>query len=195
MMNDFERIRSVTDYRTPSTFRGYCFIMLEVIPIVFSPAFAKIGYPHDFLMALYSCITVSVILVTLNNIMEDLEDPFDGVGVDDLNTAVLTEPVLLMYKPLTVHSHDQLRVSKIFNLREKRSSELEKKQRSVENIYQTRKKVIDFERKKNQSGTETNINIVWEEDIERKKLSASTPNLTTTGGKSSLISPSRKALH
>jgi len=45
--------------------------------------------------------------------MESLEDPFDGIGVDDLNIYVLTEPILLMYKPLVknIRKSDQIRIS------------------------------------------------------------------------------------
>jgi len=129
MLNDFERIRTVSDYRTPSVYRGYSYIMLTALPILCAPSFAKIGYDFsDIYMSIYSALVISILLVTLNNIMDDLEDPFDGFGVDDLNISILTEPILLMYKPQikNMTKSDQLRVSQIFQFRERKNTALKK---------------------------------------------------------------------
>lgn len=115
LVNDFEKIREVADYRTPSTFRAFGFVTLSLFPLFFAPVFAKIGVDNaDISMALYACIITTIIMMTFNNIMLDLEDPFDEIGVDDLSLSVLTEPILLMYKPITNHRKDNLRVSQIF---------------------------------------------------------------------------------
>ena len=39
-------------------------------------------------MEFYRIILKSLILVSLDNIQEDLEDPFDQIGADDLNLDV-----------------------------------------------------------------------------------------------------------
>jgi len=68
-------------------------------------------------MGIYSAIALSIILVTLNNVMEFLEDPFEQIGVDDFNISVITEPSLMMYKPLSKKgTGDQLRVSEILSV-------------------------------------------------------------------------------
>eukprot|EP01123_Difflugia_compressa_P006445 TRINITY_DN18662_c0_g1_i2.p1 TRINITY_DN18662_c0_g1~~TRINITY_DN18662_c0_g1_i2.p1 ORF type:complete len:492 (-),score=59.90 TRINITY_DN18662_c0_g1_i2:89-1393(-) len=116
MINDFERIRTVVDFRTPSVYRGFSLVMLTAFPILFAPSFAKIGHDeNNITAAVYSSGIITLILVALNNIMNDLEDPFDGVGADDLNVSMITEPVLLMYKPLTKPGFTtrDLRMSKI----------------------------------------------------------------------------------
>jgi len=102
MINDFERIRTVTDYRTPSAFRGFAYIWLTIFPILFGPYFAQIDYDAGGVIwaGLYSALICSLMLVTLSNIYDDLEDPFDGKGVDDLNMEVLKEPKLLFVRHL-----------------------------------------------------------------------------------------------
>jgi len=37
-------------------------------------------------------------LVVLSNVLEDLEDPFDGIGRDHLNMEMIKEPAFLMFK-------------------------------------------------------------------------------------------------
>jgi predicted membrane chloride channel (bestrophin family) len=81
---NFERLRNIAGYRTPVSLRAYTQVFLNVFPVLFAPYFALVstqGWPPlGFVMAsLYS-----LVLVGLDNIQEGLEDPFDGVGVDDV---------------------------------------------------------------------------------------------------------------
>jgi hypothetical protein len=81
---NFEKLRNVAIYRTPISLRAYTQVFLNAFPILFAPYFALIssqGWPPlGFVMAtLYS-----IVLVGLDNIQEGLEDPFDGVGADDI---------------------------------------------------------------------------------------------------------------
>jgi len=100
MVNDFERIRAVTDFRTPSSFRGYSLIWLTLFPVLFGPYFANTANTYGLWAGIYSSVICSLMLVTLSNINDDLEDPFDGKGVDDLNMEMLQEPNLLFSRRL-----------------------------------------------------------------------------------------------
>jgi len=102
LVNDFERIRTVTDFRTPSSFRGYSLIWLTLFPVLFGPYFANTANTYGLWAGIYSSIICSLMLVTLSNIYDDLEDPFDGKGVDDLNMEMLKEPNLLFSKHLQI---------------------------------------------------------------------------------------------
>ena len=87
-MFEFERMRNVHLYRTPTALRAYSSIFLNAFPVLFAPYFAKVSndyyYAAGYLVAAFYCL----VLVGLNNIQEDLEHPYDQVGADDLNLDV-----------------------------------------------------------------------------------------------------------
>ena len=91
MIIEFERMRNIAMYRTPLSLRAYSRVFLNIFPILFGPYFAHLcseNYPSaGYLVALL----YSLILVTLDNIQEDLEDPFDGIGVDDIKLNVIKD--------------------------------------------------------------------------------------------------------
>eukprot|EP01128_Nolandella_sp_AFSM9_P002403 TRINITY_DN12770_c0_g1_i1.p1 TRINITY_DN12770_c0_g1~~TRINITY_DN12770_c0_g1_i1.p1 ORF type:complete len:473 (-),score=55.22 TRINITY_DN12770_c0_g1_i1:4-1422(-) len=103
-MNDFERLRTVADFRTPSTFRSYGFIWLITFPALFSPYFAFLGQDpvdkavYHLVPSLYSAILSALVFSILQNVIDDTEDPFDGVGLDDLNMEMVKEPSFLMFQ-------------------------------------------------------------------------------------------------
>jgi predicted membrane chloride channel (bestrophin family) len=81
---NFEKLRNVADYRTPVALRAYTQVFLNVFPVLFAPYFALVSsqgwWPLGFVMA----ILYSLVLVGLDNIQEGLENPFDGLGIDDI---------------------------------------------------------------------------------------------------------------
>ncbi len=84
MIIEFERMRNIASYRTPVTLRAYSSFFLSAFPIIFSPYFANTAYPDYPLVGYFIAILYSVILVSLDNIQESLENPYDGIGPDDL---------------------------------------------------------------------------------------------------------------
>ena len=93
---DFERMRNISLYRTPIPLRAYCQIFLNLFPILFAPYFANICHETYSLLGYGLALLYSVVLVSLDNIQEDLEDPYDGIGEDDVNLNVEEEYVRLM---------------------------------------------------------------------------------------------------
>ncbi len=91
MTIDFEKMRNTLDYRTPVSLRSYSRVFLNAFPVLFGPYFAHLSaesYPAaGYLVA----VVYSLVLVTLDNIQEDLEDPFDMVGTDDVKLDVIEE--------------------------------------------------------------------------------------------------------
>lgn len=81
---EFERMQNVMEYRTPLSLRAYSAIFLNGFPIVFGPYFAYLGSEKPVAVGYIVAVTYSLVLVTLDNIQEDLEDPFDRVGTDDV---------------------------------------------------------------------------------------------------------------
>lgn len=84
MAIDFERIRNVRNYRTPGSLRAYSQLFLNLIPILFAPHFANIAPKQGPALSLLVAALYSALLVSLDNIQEALEDPFDQLGEDDV---------------------------------------------------------------------------------------------------------------
>lgn len=84
MMIDFEKMRNVRNYRTPASLRAYSQLFLNLLPIIFAPHFAYLADRHGAGVALIIASLYSTLLVSLDNIQEALEDPFDLHGEDDI---------------------------------------------------------------------------------------------------------------
>lgn len=85
MVIAFDNLKIIFQYRTPITLRTYSKVFIYVFPIVYGPYFASTF--HDFSASLEYVMPIlySFILVSLDNIQDHLEDPFDQVGEDDVN--------------------------------------------------------------------------------------------------------------
>jgi len=84
MIIAFENVKHIYQYRTPRTLKAYSNTFIILLPILYGPYFAKIS--ADFASGLEYLLPVlfTVILVSLDNIQEHLENPFDQVGEDDV---------------------------------------------------------------------------------------------------------------
>jgi len=98
MMIEFERMRNILAYRTPVALRAYSKVFLNIFPVLFGPYFAYIAESNsDYPVIGYGvAVLYSLVLVSLDNIQEKLEIPFDSVGQDDLRLDIgaLYAPVL-----------------------------------------------------------------------------------------------------
>jgi predicted membrane chloride channel (bestrophin family) len=84
MILAFESVKHIYQYRTPRALRLYSDIFIVVLPILYGPYFASIS--QDFSRGLEYLLPIlfSVVLVTLDQIQEHLENPFDQIGEDDV---------------------------------------------------------------------------------------------------------------
>jgi hypothetical protein len=84
MIIAFDNLKIFHAYRTPVTLRAYSKVFLYIFPIVYGPYFAATF--NDFSASLEYVMPVlySFILVSLDNIQDHLENPFDEVGEDDI---------------------------------------------------------------------------------------------------------------
>ena len=100
MMIDFEKMNNILVYRTPASLRAYSTIFLHAFPILFGPFFAQIAADSFLSVGYLVAIVYSLVLVTLDNVQADLEDPFDQVGTDDVNFNVFREyePIFDMHR-------------------------------------------------------------------------------------------------
>jgi len=84
MIIAFDNLKIIHVYRTPVTLRAYSKVFIYVFPIIYGPYFASTF--KDFSAALEYVMPVlySFILVSLDNIQDHLEHPFDEMGEDDI---------------------------------------------------------------------------------------------------------------
>jgi len=86
MMIEFETLKHIFQYRTPRALQAFSDVFITVLPIVYGPVFAALALNLEkniFLVLLVPAL-FAFILSSLDNIQADLEDPFDGIGVDDM---------------------------------------------------------------------------------------------------------------
>lgn len=84
MIEGFESMKHIAQYRTPVTLRAYSRIFIILTPIIYSPYFAFVGRNINIYLAMVTPVLMSLVLVGLDNIQDDLEKPFDQVGEDDI---------------------------------------------------------------------------------------------------------------
>ena len=68
--------------RQPS--KSYSDVFLAIFPILFSPYFASLS-GDIYIVGLVVAFVYSLVLVMLSNIQDNLENPFDMKGLDDLD--------------------------------------------------------------------------------------------------------------
>jgi len=93
---EFERMRNILQYRTPISLRSYSNVFLNSFPILFGPYFAQLATKFLPIVGYIIAILYSLILVSLDNIQEDLENPYDTIGEDDVDLDVAEEYVQIM---------------------------------------------------------------------------------------------------
>jgi len=96
MIIEFERMKNILHYRTPISLRAYSRIFLNSFPILFGPYFAHLAIKFYPAVGYIVAIIYSLVLVSLDNIQEDIENPFDEVGDDDIKLNVVDEYAAIM---------------------------------------------------------------------------------------------------
>jgi predicted membrane chloride channel (bestrophin family) len=90
MIAAFESMKHIYQYRTPRGLRAYSKIFVHTLPIVYGPYFAfqakdmVLENGWNPYLGLVMPILFSVVLISLDNIQDHLENPFDLVGEDDV---------------------------------------------------------------------------------------------------------------
>ena len=82
MIIAFDNLKIYHAYRTPITLRAYSKVFLYIFPIVYGPYFASTFNDYSANLEYVMPVLYSFILVSLDNIQDHLENPFDEVGED-----------------------------------------------------------------------------------------------------------------
>lgn len=81
----FDNMKIIHNYRTPVTLRAYSKVFIYVFPIIYGPYFASTVGDYSASLEYVMPVLYSFILVSLDNIQDHLENPFDEVGEDDIS--------------------------------------------------------------------------------------------------------------
>ena len=84
MIIAFDNMKIIHNYRTPITLRAYSKVFIYIFPIIYGPYFASTHQDYSIYLEYVMPILYSFILVSLDNIQDHLENPFDEVGEDDI---------------------------------------------------------------------------------------------------------------
>jgi predicted membrane chloride channel (bestrophin family) len=84
MLDAFESLKHIYQYRTPVTLRAYSKVFMIIVPVVYGPYFVHVGSHLNLGFQMVMPILISTVLVSLDNIQDHLENPFDQVGEDDM---------------------------------------------------------------------------------------------------------------
>lgn len=83
-----ENTAAIKEHRTPTSIRAYCLVFIYLYPIIYIPSvyFRLLdGGAKSDPWVLYTLGLISTfILISLFNVQEQLENPFDQIGVDDV---------------------------------------------------------------------------------------------------------------
>ncbi len=84
MMAAFENIKHIYEYRTPRSLRAFSDFFILLLPVLYGPyfAFQALKFRSDLFWVMP--ILFALILVGLANIQDQLENPFDRIGEDDV---------------------------------------------------------------------------------------------------------------
>jgi len=88
MFTSFEHAKHIYQYRTPRTLRTFSTVFISVLPILYGPYFAHKALQYSAEVTYVVPVLFAIVLVSLSNIQEQLENPFDGVGEDDITFSV-----------------------------------------------------------------------------------------------------------
>lgn len=84
MMLAFESIKHIHQYRTPVTLKLFAEFFVGLVPIAYGPYFAYVVQDSTGGLLYVMPVMFSIVLCALVNIQDQLENPFDGYGEDDV---------------------------------------------------------------------------------------------------------------
>ena len=86
MHEAIENLHGIHSHRTPISLMAYCEIFIYLFPVIYAPTIIfNLGIQDaDWIVYLIIFIT-QFTLISLYNIQDQLEYPFDNVGMDDIN--------------------------------------------------------------------------------------------------------------
>ena len=108
LRSDFERLRTVFEFRTASEIRSFALIGIMTLGILWSPYFAHLANESTGVWAsIYAIVLTNVVLSVLFEIYSGLEDPFDAKGNDDLNFAWVFDANTYLFEDVSIKPYPE----------------------------------------------------------------------------------------
>lgn len=80
-----ENLHAIHVHRTPISLKAYCMIFIYIFPLIYGPTIIyNLGPEAPGWVAFFVVIVTEFILISLFNIQNQLEFPFDNIGMDDI---------------------------------------------------------------------------------------------------------------
>ena len=80
-----ENLEAIHTHRTPISLKAYCKIFIYIFPLIYTPTIInKIGFDNPEWITYFVVIISEFILISLYNIQDQMEYPFDNDGLDDI---------------------------------------------------------------------------------------------------------------
>jgi len=80
-----ENVHAINVHRTPISLKAYCLIFIYIFPLIYAPSIIyKVGPDRSVWITYFIVVTSQFILISLYNIQNQLEYPFDAKGLDDI---------------------------------------------------------------------------------------------------------------
>ncbi len=88
-MNDLheaiDNLHAIHVHRTPISLKAYCKVFIYIFPLIYTPTIIfNIGQNYNHAAVYFVVILTEFILISLYNIQDHLEYPFDNKGLDDI---------------------------------------------------------------------------------------------------------------
>ena len=80
-----DNLVAIHSHRTPISLKAYCLIFIYIFPVIYTPTIInKIGVDNPSWLTFFIVMLSEFILISLYNIQDQMEYPFDDEGLDDI---------------------------------------------------------------------------------------------------------------
>lgn len=85
LQEGIENLHAINIHRTPLALKAYCLIFIYIFPLIYAPTIIyNIGITDHPEIEYFIVVVTEFILISLYNIQDQMEYPFDAIGVDDI---------------------------------------------------------------------------------------------------------------
>lgn len=84
-----ENLNAIHVHRTPISLKAYCEYFIYIFPLIYTPAMIyNVGIDSPIWITCFIVLFSEFMLISLYNIQDQLEYPFDNVGIDDIDLEI-----------------------------------------------------------------------------------------------------------
>ena len=89
VLESIDNLIAIDIHRTPISLKAYCEAYIYIFPLVYTPTIInKVGLDTPAVITYFIVLLSEFMLISLYNIQDQLEYPFDKEGLDDINIEI-----------------------------------------------------------------------------------------------------------